>query len=100
MAEVEFSNAAEADLVEIDEFSAARFGDDVAALYMHGFDAAFVRLRDFPLVAPLRPELGSDIRCLVHRQHRIFYHASEDRVLIVRGMPHSRDAAQALRGTR
>ena len=71
MAEVEFSNAAEADLVEIDEYSVARFGEDVGEIYMHGFDAAFMRLRDHPLAAPLRPQFGEGVRCLVHRQHRI-----------------------------
>jgi toxin ParE1/3/4 len=98
VAKVEFSNAAEADLVEIDKFSAVRFGDDVAEIYMHGFNAAFQRLRDFPLVAPLRPEFGEGYRCLVHRQHRVFYTVSEDKVLVVRILHHSRDAWRALQG--
>ncbi|MFA6220057.1 MAG: type II toxin-antitoxin system RelE/ParE family toxin [Erythrobacter sp.] len=98
MAEVEFSNAAEADLVEIDEFSASRFGDDVAETYMHGFDEAFGLLRDFPLAAPLHPELGDCIRCLVHRQHRIFYCLDGDAVLIVRIVHHAMDARRALKG--
>jgi toxin ParE1/3/4 len=100
VAKVEFSNAAEADLVEIDEFSVVRFGEDVAEIYMHGFDAAFERLRDFPLVAPLRPEFGEGYRCLVHRQHRVFYTVSEDGALIVRILHHSRNASRALRGGR
>ncbi len=98
MAEVEFSNAAEADLVEIDEFSVVRFGDDVAEIYMQGFNAAFQRLRDFPLGAPLQPEFGKGYRCLVHRQHRVIYTASGDSVLIVRILHHSRDARRALKG--
>lgn len=98
MAEIEFSNAAEADLVEIDEFSVARFGEDVAEIYMHGFNAAFERLRDFPLAAPLRPDFGDGIRCLVHRQHRVLYTATETYVLIVRIIHHARDVWRALRG--
>lgn len=98
MAEVQFSNAAEADLVEIDEFSALRFGEDVAEIYMRGFNAAFERLRDYPHAAPLRPEFGEGYRCLVHRQHRVFYSASGDSVLIVRILHHSRDARRALKG--
>ncbi|MEO6092452.1 MAG: type II toxin-antitoxin system RelE/ParE family toxin [Novosphingobium sp.] len=97
MAEVEFSNAAEADLVEIDEFSVAHFGDDVAGIYMHGFDAAFIRLRDNPLAAPLRSDFGEGIRCLVHRQHRILYVVEGKRVLVVRIIHHVMDAARALR---
>ncbi|MEQ1543202.1 MAG: type II toxin-antitoxin system RelE/ParE family toxin [Novosphingobium sp.] len=99
MAEVEFSNAAEADLVDIDEFSAARFGEEVAEIYMHGFDAVFERLRDFPLAAPPRPDFGDGIRCLVHRQHRVLYTATENYVLIVRIIHHARDARQVLKGT-
>ena len=98
MAEIHFSNAAIADLAEIDEFSAARFGDEVADLYMRGFNAAFARLRDYPLVAPLWPEVGEDIRCLVFRQHRLFYQAAGDRVLILRILHHARDAKRVLRG--
>jgi toxin ParE1/3/4 len=97
VAEVEFSNTAEADLVEIDEYSVARFGEDVAEIYMHGFDAAFVRLRDFPLAAPLRPDFGDGVRCLVHRQHRILYTATKDNVLIARIIHHARDARRALK---
>ena len=98
LAEVEFSNTAEADLVEIDEFSVVRFGEDTAELYMHGFDEAFALLKDFPLAAPLRPDLGQDIRCLVHRQHRILYRATASKVLIVRIVHHARDAKHALKG--
>ncbi|WP_295635855.1 type II toxin-antitoxin system RelE/ParE family toxin [Novosphingobium sp.] len=98
MAEVVFSNAAEADLVEIDEFSVVRFGEDVAERYMHGFDEAFTRLSEFPLTAPLRPEIGDNIRCLVHRQHRILYCASASDVLILRILHHARDAKDSLTG--
>ena len=98
VAEVEFSNAAETDLVEIDEFSVARFGDEVAEIYMHGFDAAFVRLRDYPLAAPLRPGFGDGVRCLVHRQLRILYRVSGDNVLIARIIHHAKDAKRALQG--
>lgn len=97
MVEVEFSNAAEADLVEIDEFSVGRFGEDVAEIYMHGFNAAFARLRDFPLAAPPRPDFGDGIRCLVHRQHRILYTATTTYVFIARIVHHARDARQALK---
>jgi toxin ParE1/3/4 len=98
VAEVEFSNAAEADLVDIDEFSEARFGDEVADIYMHGFDEAFELLKEFPLRAPLRPDLGKGIRCLVHRQHRIFYSGNADKVLIVRVVHHAMDARRVMKG--
>jgi toxin ParE1/3/4 len=98
VAEVEFLNAAETDLVEFDEFSASRFGEAVAEAYMHGFDEAFGLLRDFPLSALLNPDLGEGIRCLVHRQHRIFYQVGGDAVLIIRIVHYAMDARQALKG--
>ncbi len=98
MAEIEFSNAAEADLVEIDAYSAAQFGEDTAFEYMHGFDEAFARLRDYPQSGRLMPELHSEIRCLTHRRHRIFYCLEGDVVLIVRIVHHAMDARRALEG--
>lgn len=97
MAEVEFSNAAVADLADIDEFSVAQFGDEVAEVYMHGFDGAFALLRDFPLRAPLCSDLGTGLRCLKHRQHHILYSGNADKVLILRVVHHAMDARHALK---
>jgi toxin ParE1/3/4 len=85
-------------LLDIREFSIERFGPDVADDYFLGFDEAFDPLADHPLVGEARPELGKDIRCLVHRRHRIFYAVQEDRVLIVRIVHHAMDARRALKG--
>ncbi len=98
MAEVAFSNAAETDLVEIDEFSAEQFGEDVAEAYMHGFDEAFALLRDHPKAGAACPELGNGIRCLVHRRHRIFYTFEDELVLIVRIVHHAMNASVAMKG--
>ena len=97
MAEVAFSNAAEADLADIDEYSVALFGEDAADSYMLGFNEAFVRLGDFPEIGRLLLELGPDIRCLTHKRHRIFYTFSNDRVFIVRIVHHSMDEQRALK---
>jgi len=96
VAEVRFSNAAEADLVEIDEFSVTQFAEDVAEVYMHGFDEAFARLGDFPSAGPAMSGLGEGVRCLIHRSHRIFYRLDEDGVLVVRILHHSQDARRHL----
>lgn len=99
VADVEFSNAAVADLVDIDEFGAAQFGDDIAEIYMRGFDEGFAMLRDFPKAAPLQTVLGKDIRCLMHRQHRILYQVKNDAVLVLRVIHHAMDTRQALQGS-
>lgn len=96
MAEVTFSNAAESDLADIDDYSVAQFGEDTAYRYMHGFDEAFARLRDFPETGRSLPELGNGIRCLTHRRHRIFYCFSDGQVFVVRIVHHAMDARRAL----
>lgn len=98
MAEVEFSNAAEADLIAIDEYSVAQFGEEVTFHYMHGFDDAFARLCDFPQSGRPMPELGKAIRCLTHRRHRIFYTFAGERVFVVRIVHHAMDAKGVLKG--
>ena len=98
MAEVTFSNAAEADLVEIDEFSLAHFGEVASQIYMQGFTTAFSLLAQHPLAGEAKPLLTLRIRCLVHRQHRILYQVDGDDVLIVRVVHHAMDAKLALKG--
>ena len=92
------TQAARADLVYLREYSIEQFGPDVADDYILGFEAAFDRLAEFPLSGVARAELGQDIRCLVHRRHRIFYTVQGETVLIIRIVHHAMDAQQALRG--
>ena len=96
MAEVTFSNAAETDLIDIDEFSSARFGDEVGEVYMFGFHLAFARLADFPMAGPELPDYGVGIRCLKRGSHRIFYRMNGDDVLILRILHHAREAKSSL----
>jgi len=92
------TQAARADLVYLREYSIEQFGPDVADDYILGFEAAFDRLAEFPLSGAARAELGQDIRCLVHRRHRIFYTVQGETVLIIRIVHHAMDAQQALKG--
>lgn len=92
MADIEFTNAAVADLSEIDEYSLAHFGEDAAEAYMRGFDKAFVLLRDHPQAGAAAAGQGKAYRCLAHRKHRIFYRVENEKVLIVRILHHARDA--------
>lgn len=97
MAEVTFSNAAEADLADIDEFSVTQFGDHMGEAYMHGFDEAFDLLGDFPMAGRPVTGIGVGTRCLIHRSHRIFYRISGDHVLILRVLHHAQDAPRHLK---
>jgi toxin ParE1/3/4 len=97
MAEVVVTAAARADLVEIRLHSIREFDAQVADDYFLGFDQAFDRLADFPMSGRPEPGLGKDLRCLVHRKHRIFYRVSGARVLIVRVVHSAMDARRAMR---
>ncbi len=98
MAELDLSPAARADLLGIRVYSVDQFGGEAADGYFLGFDAAFVLLRQHPLAGASRADLGKDIRCLIHRRHRIFYHLDGDTVVIVRVVHHAMNARTALKG--
>jgi toxin ParE1/3/4 len=93
----DISPQARADLVDIRLWSIEQFGGDVADKYFLGFDHAFDLLVDHPQVGPSRPELGTNIRCLTHRQHRIFYSFDGQLVLIIRIVHHAMDVRRALK---
>lgn len=95
-AQLRLSSAARNDLIDIDEYSAAHFGDDAADSYARGFREAFALLREHPHAGATWLELGRGVRYLIHKRHRIFYRASKNEVLILRIVHHARDARAAL----
>jgi len=97
VAELDISPEARQDLVEIRLFSLEQFGPDIADAYFLGFDQAFDRLAHHPHVGVPKPELGTGVRCLVHRRHRIFYIIDGGVVVIVRIIHHARDLNSALK---
>lgn len=96
VAKVWLSPAARADLVAIRDYSIEQFDPDTADAYFLGFDSLFDLLSEHPLAGQAKPELGRDIRSMVHRRHRIFYQVEGDLVLILRILHHARDARTAL----
>lgn len=96
MAKLRILGTAEADLIAIRLYSIREFGDEVADAYFRGFTKALHLLRDHPSAAGARPELGDDIRCLIHRRHRIFYSVDADVVIIRRIIHHAQSAQRAL----
>lgn len=91
MPDIRFTPAARADLANVDEYSFAEFGDEVAAAYSRGFSVVFNLLRRHALAGETRPALGKGVRCIVHRKHRIFYTVTDDHVLILRVFHHARN---------
>lgn len=84
MKQLDISIAARRDLGEIRDFSVERFGGEVSAGYLAGFDAAFRRILDFPELGELSSNIKPPTRVLVHRRHRIYYRVTKAEVQIVR----------------
>ena len=97
MARVVPTHAARNDLVAIRLYSIEQFGPRVADEYFLGFDLAFDLLANHPLAGPATPEYGKAYRCLMHRQHRIFYAVNDEVVRIIRILHHAMDAKLALK---
>jgi toxin ParE1/3/4 len=91
VAEVWLRRAAFNDLAEIDEYSAAQFGEAVADAYKDGFDQAFARLASFPRSGEARADFGEGVRCLVCGRHRILYLFDEKVVQIIRVLHQAQD---------
>jgi toxin ParE1/3/4 len=100
VADLRFTAIARVDLASIHEYSADRFGDDVADSYIRDLTSAFGLLREHPSAGAAMPDLGRSIRCLTHRSHRIFYRMDKTLVLVLRIIHHAQDARGALRKTR
>ncbi len=94
---VKLSAAARADLVDIRKFSNDQFSAIIANSYFMGFDEVFDLLRRHPRAGAAKPEFGKDIRCIVHRKHRIFYQFDGEVVLILRIIHHARNAKRELK---
>lgn len=62
-------------------------------------EAAFQKLRDFPLAGPAREQLATGLRVIFHNPYAIYYMPQADAVVIVRVIHGARDiAALAARG--
>ena len=96
MGRLRLSQGAQQDLIEIRQYSIVEFGTDVADAYFRGFNQSFALLHARPFCGALQPEIAPDVRCFVHRRHRIFYCVQDDLVLILRIIHHARNARRAL----
>ncbi len=95
---VRFSNAADADLVNIIDYSIEAFGIATAEAYARSFERAFALLVDHPEAGPFHPDIDPPIRSLSHRSHRIFYEICEGGVRIQRILHKTMDASKHLAG--
>lgn len=97
MTRLRVSAAARRDLEQIAETGARDHGFSASAAYVEGFRKLFSLLRQQPFAGQERPELGSGIRSLSHRPHRILYRIDGQMVIIDRVIHQARDVRRALR---
>jgi toxin ParE1/3/4 len=98
MAKLTLTLAAQADLVEIDEWGYQQFGEEVADDYSRKLLSGFDQLARHPLSGQAVPEYAKAYRCLMHNRHRIFYRVDGDVVRIIRILHHAMDAKRVLKG--
>lgn len=94
--EVKVSRSARNDLTDIDDYGVEEFGDEVASEYSRGLAEALELLGRHPHAGQSRPDFGKNVRCKVHRQHRILYRVTDDTVFVERILHHSRDVPRHL----
>lgn len=86
------SGKASADLEEIRQYTAEKFGDEQARRYLTSLREAFEHLSAFPL-SGREIAKGSEFRCWIHQgHHRIIYRARGDRLEIGRVIHGAREA--------
>jgi toxin ParE1/3/4 len=93
---LEIKAAAEADLAEIWDYSVEQFGIDVAEAYFKGFYESFEQLKRFPKLGEAVARIKPEMRCLVHRSHRIFYRFVSGGISIERILHRAMDARSQL----
>ena len=93
---LEQSRRAQADLEDIRDFSAERFGVARAIRYLDAVEDAFRRLLDHPEIGMRRPDLGEAVRSYPAGEHRIYYRALPDRVVVLRVLHKAMDVERWL----
>jgi toxin ParE1/3/4 len=81
---VRFSERAQQDLQEIDEYLSGHAAPNVADNYMVAFEGHANVLRDFPRSGAPRPKLGKDVRMVVEWPYVMLYRPVGEEVVILR----------------
>lgn len=100
MTRLRISRDAQADLRDIRSYSKASFGVAVARAYLDGLSAVFGTQRERPMIGVAREDLGSGVRAIGYRTHRIHYEVAGDVVGILRVLHHARDINAAFQAPR
>ena len=93
---LELSRRAQADLDDIREYSAERFGTGRAIAYLDAVERAFRRILDFPETGPAHDGKASAVRSYPAEEHRIYYEHDAGRVFVLRLLHKAMDAGRHL----
>ena len=96
MPEYRLTSRAEADFAEIADYTIATFGVEQARRYFTEFEACLEALAENPRLGRRAERLAPNLRRFEHRAHVIFYVEDQNRVLVVRILHASMDAARHL----
>lgn len=91
MVDLIVSDAAQADLVDIQVYGILTFGLQASDAYLAGLQLAMDRLTVFPRMAAERLDLRKPVRILPHRSHIVVYEIEIDVVRILRVRHGSQD---------
>ncbi len=84
MATVEFSQKAEADLLDIGLYTLSMWGSSQTLRYINEIEDACQRLADFPTSGRLCEHIRPGLRRTEQGRHVIFYRISENGILVSR----------------
>lgn len=79
---LELSRRAQADLDDIRDYSAERFGHEQAIGYLDGIEQVFRRTLDFPEIGLVHGD--GNARSYPAGEHRVYYEQAADRVFVLR----------------
>ena len=95
---LEFSVAAEEDLIKVYLHGVANFGVDQAERYHHDLQKTFDILVTHPLLAREHRDFTPPVRIHFHRSHVIVYTADAQRLFVVRVLGERQDWQAILSG--
>ena len=79
-----FTPLARRDLDDIWQYSAKRWGEDQAEVYLRHIDVATRRIAENPSIARLCDDVREGYRVLLCASHNIYFRTTKDAVVIVR----------------
>lgn len=93
---LELSRRAQADLDDIRDYSAERFGAGRAITYLDMIEQAFRRIVEFPEIGPAHGGSNGVVRSYPAEEHRIYYEHDAGRVFVLRVLHKAMDAGRHL----